>query len=33
MEKDEKIVSMAFVYIVSVGIHPSETTNGEYYIR
>lgn len=29
METDEKIVSMALVYIVSVGKHPLETTNGE----
>lgn len=29
MEKDDKIVSMALVYIVSVGKHPLETTNGE----
>ena len=33
MEKDEKIVSMALIYIVSVGKYPLETTNGEYYIR
>ena len=29
METDEKIVSMALVYIVSVGKRPLETTNGE----